>query len=33
MQEAENKEMIDVIPDNDYDSCLTLWKPKIIEAI
>ena len=33
MQEAENKEINDAIPDNNYDSCFALWKPKIIEAI
>ena len=33
MQEAENKEINYVIPDNDYDRCFALWKPKIIEAI
>ena len=33
MQEAENKEINDAIPDNDHDSCFALWKPKIIEAI
>ena len=33
MQEAENKEINDVIPDNDHDSCYALWKRKIIEAI
>ena len=33
MQEAENKEINDVIPDNDHDSCFALWKPKIVEAI
>ena len=33
MQEAENKETNDVIPDIDYDSCFALWKPKIVEAI
>ena len=33
MQEAENKEINDVIPDNDHDSCFALWKRKIIEAI
>ena len=33
MQEAENKEINDVIPDNDYNSCFALWKPKILEAI
>ena len=33
MQEAENKEINDVIPDNDYDRCFVLWKPKVIEAI
>ena len=32
MQEAENKEINDVIPDNDYDSCFAFWKPKVIEA-
>ena len=33
MQEAENKEINDFIPDNDHDSCFALWKPKILEAI
>ena len=33
MQEAENKEINDVIPNNDHNSCFALWKPKIIEAI
>ena len=33
MQEAENKAINDVIPDNDYDRCFALWKPKVIEAI
>ena len=33
MQEAENKEINDVIPDNDYDSFFALWKPKFIETI
>ena len=33
MQDAENKEANDVIPDNDYDSCFAFWKPKIIKAI
>ena len=33
MEEVENKEINDVISDNDYDSCFALWKPKIIEAI
>ena len=33
MQEAEHKEIKDVIPDNDCDSCFVLWKPKIIGAI
>ena len=33
MQEAENKEINDVIPDNDHDSCLALRKPKILQAI
>ena len=33
MQEAENKEINDAIPDNDHDSCFALWKPKILEAI
>ena len=33
MQEAENKELNDVIPDNNYNGCFGLWKPKIIEAI
>ena len=33
MQEAENKEIKDVIRDNNYDSCFALWKPKIIGAI
>ena len=33
MQEAENKEINDVIPDNNHDSCLALWKPIILEAI
>ena len=32
-QEAENKEINDVIPDNDHDSCFALWKPIILEAI
>ena len=26
-------EINDAIPDNDHDSCLALWKPKIIEVI
>ena len=33
MQEAENEETNDVIPDNDYGSCFAIWKPKIIEAM
>ena len=33
MQEAENKEINDVIPNNDHDSCFALWKPKLLEAI
>ena len=33
MQEAENKEINDVILDNEHDSCFALWKPKILEAI
>ena len=33
MQEAENKEINDVIPHNYHNSCFALWKPKIIEAI
>ena len=33
MQEAENKEINDVIPNNDHDSCFALWNPKIIESI
>ena len=33
MQEAENKAINDVSPDNDYDRCFALWKPKVIEAI
>ena len=33
MQEAKNKEINDVIPDNDNDSCFALAKAKIIEAI
>ena len=33
MKEAENKEINDVFPDNDHDSCFALWKPKILEAI
>ena len=33
MQEAENKQLNDVIPDNDHDSCFALWKPIIVEAI
>ena len=33
MQHAENKEINDVIPDNEIDSCFALWKPKILEAI
>ena len=33
MQEAENKEMNDVITDNDRDSCFALWNSKIIESI
>ena len=33
MQEAENKEINDVIPNNDQDCCVALWKPKILEAI
>ena len=33
MQEAENNEINDVIPDNDHDSCLALRKPKILQAI
>ena len=33
MLEAENKEINDVIPDNDHGSCFALWKLKILEAI
>ena len=33
MQEAENKEINDVIPENDHDSCFALWKPTILDAI
>ena len=33
MQEAGNKEINDVIPDNDHDSCFAPWKTKILEAI
>ena len=32
MQEAENKEINDVIPDSDHYSCFALWRPKILEA-
>ena len=32
-QKGENKKINDTIPENDYDSCFALWKPKIIEAI
>ena len=33
MQEAENKEINDVIPDNDQYNCFGLWKPIILEAV
>ena len=33
MQEAENKQLNDFIPDNDRDSYFALWKPIIVEAI
>ena len=33
MQEAENKEINDVILDNDHDRCFAIWKAKILEAI
>ena len=32
MQEAENEEIKDIIPDNSHDSCFALLKPKILEA-
>ena len=33
MQEVENKEINDVIPDNDHNSCFALWNSKILEVI
>ena len=33
MQEAENNERNDVIPDNNHDSCFAFWKSIILETI